>query len=306
MLVYIKNDINYTTFINYIISISQGFFMKNNNKQQGFTLVELSIVLVIIGLIVSGILVGQDMIRAAEIRSTVSQIESYNTAVNTFRDKYRNIPGDMLSTDATNFGFLGGRVGGVGDGDGNRLVQAGSTPADQMKLGFETGLFWRDLSKASLIGNDFVTAANSLSPAVNAAQVKAWLPEASIGRGHYFTIHSESGRNFFSISQVNGAAAGGIYTLATAMTPQTAFNIDDKIDDGNPLSGIVNATWSVTALGTVIVPPISGTGTLETATLDMGSCAYRVAAAPSPAIYTTASDAQANRPACQLRIRASF
>lgn len=51
--------------------------------RQGFTLIELSIVLVIIGLIVGGILVGRELISAAEIRATVSQIEKYNTSVNT-------------------------------------------------------------------------------------------------------------------------------------------------------------------------------------------------------------------------------
>ena len=53
--------------------------------EEGFTLLELSIVLVIIGLIVGGVLVGQDMIKGAQIRATVAQLEKYNTAVNTFR-----------------------------------------------------------------------------------------------------------------------------------------------------------------------------------------------------------------------------
>jgi prepilin-type N-terminal cleavage/methylation domain-containing protein len=47
----------------------------------GFTLIEMSIVLVIIGLIVGGVLVGQDLIRAAYIRAQITQIEKFNTAV---------------------------------------------------------------------------------------------------------------------------------------------------------------------------------------------------------------------------------
>jgi prepilin-type N-terminal cleavage/methylation domain-containing protein len=59
-----------------------------------FTLIEMSIVLVIIGLIVGGVLVGQSLISAAAVRAQISQIERYQTAVNAFRDKYSGLPGD--------------------------------------------------------------------------------------------------------------------------------------------------------------------------------------------------------------------
>src|SRR3954471_15989161 len=72
-------------------------------KQVGFTLIELSIVLVIIGLVVGGVLVGQDLIKAAQIRSAVSKIEKYNTAVHTFRTKYNALPGDI--PNAASYGF---------------------------------------------------------------------------------------------------------------------------------------------------------------------------------------------------------
>jgi prepilin-type N-terminal cleavage/methylation domain-containing protein len=288
-----------------------------HNPRSGFTLVELSIVLVIIGLIVSGILVGQDMIRAAEIRSTVSQIESYNTAVNTFRDKYRNIPGDMLQTDAARFGFIsvGGRTGAPGLGDGNRLVHAGAVavgnPFTERYLGGETALFWRDLSQANLIGDNFSTAGVGVTETANAAQVASFLPAASIGQGHYFTVHAQNGRNHFSISQVQAVNAGD-YTLGTAMTPQTAFNIDDKVDDSNPVSGTVVATWDPVQLGVVyaagaapgLTVALPAAATAAGAALDAGSCVS--GATLAAAAYVTVTDAQANRPACQLRIRASF
>lgn len=62
-------------------------------KKNGFTLIELSIVLVIIGLIVGGMLVGQDLINAAKVRAEFSQMEKLDAAVNTFRLKYNALPG---------------------------------------------------------------------------------------------------------------------------------------------------------------------------------------------------------------------
>ncbi len=99
---------------------------KNPNliQQAGFTLIELSIVLVIIGLIVGGVLVGQDLIKAAEIRATISQYEKYNAAMNTFRTKYNGMPGDLSATQAIAFG-LGTAATTVGDG--NSLIESTST-----------------------------------------------------------------------------------------------------------------------------------------------------------------------------------
>src|SRR3984957_20998129 len=77
-------------------------------NRNGFTLIELSIVLVIIGLIVGGILVGQDLIKAAEVRAQLLQIEKYNSAVNTFRGKFGGLPGDLALSLANQFGFTSG------------------------------------------------------------------------------------------------------------------------------------------------------------------------------------------------------
>ena len=75
----------------------------------GFTLIEMSIVLVIIGLITGGVLVGRDLIEAAKIRAQITQVERFKTAVQTFRTKYNGLPGDLDSTDASAFGFTPSR-----------------------------------------------------------------------------------------------------------------------------------------------------------------------------------------------------
>src|SRR5262249_3826116 len=79
---------------------------KSNNERhmtKGFTLIELSIVLVIIGLIVGGVLVGQDMILSAQIRNAIKQVEQFNTATEAFKSKYNCLPGNCAN--ATDYGF---------------------------------------------------------------------------------------------------------------------------------------------------------------------------------------------------------
>src|SRR4051812_42973611 len=92
----------------------------NNKHHFGFTLIELSIVLVIVGLLVGGVLTGNDLINAAKIRATVSQQEKFDAAVNTFRGKYDCVPGDCKN--ATKFGFATD-----GNGDGQVSVTREST-----------------------------------------------------------------------------------------------------------------------------------------------------------------------------------
>ena len=86
-------------------------------SRSGFTLLELSIVLVIIGLLAGGILVGRDLIHAAELRSVVSDVDKFTAAANTFRLKYNCIPGDC--TNATD--YWGTDPGGCPDTPGNSV-----------------------------------------------------------------------------------------------------------------------------------------------------------------------------------------
>ena len=119
-------------------------------QKQGFSLVELSIVLVILGLLTGGILTGQSLIRAAELRSVTTEFQKYQTAAMTFRDRYFALPGDMRNaTDfwgaMTNCGAASPAGTGTQtcNGNGNGSIDTATASG---RTGENFG-FWRQLVK---------------------------------------------------------------------------------------------------------------------------------------------------------------
>jgi prepilin-type N-terminal cleavage/methylation domain-containing protein len=224
-------------------------------KQRGFTLIEMSIVLVIIGLIVGGILVGQDLIRAAAVRAQVSQIEQFNTAANTFRSKYGGLPGDLNSAAASQFGFLA-RGSLEGQGDGNGTIEGIKGDGSNIPGGWfegegETAVFWRDLSTANLIsgnyqGLDTFTTGYAIT-ATTSVTINQWFPAAKIVANSVYVwsggFGSGDGLNYFGISNVSSIPFNSIPLSTPGLTVRDAFNIDTKMDDGLPQTGNVKALY---------------------------------------------------------------
>ena len=267
----------------------------NKNKESGFTLVELAIVLVIIGLIIGGVLVGQDMIKSAEIRSTIGQWESFNSATNVFRDKYRYIPGDINGTRAVEFG-LATRTGAAGHGDGNGVLQAcTATAAAGLLAGCETVMFWRDLNTMNLLDGFFQVAGDALgsgtggaATAITTVQVPTIFPETKIGRGNYWTVFSAEGRNWYQIANITATDNAGVYAMTSALSPFEAYNIDRKTDDNRPFSGATRAMSHASVINTLAVAAAAAAGVCVESTGNT---------------YNQGTEAFANTPSCQLRMR---
>src|SRR5687767_6913359 len=118
---------------------AEGTSMKTGQGQKGFTLVEIAIVLVIIGLLLGGILKGQEMITQAKIKNTMADFTGISAAYHGYQDRYRAIPGDDTGA---------GRWSGATPGNGNGLVLGkynSGTATDESRL------FWDHLRRAGFV-----------------------------------------------------------------------------------------------------------------------------------------------------------
>lgn len=210
------------------------------DEETGFTLLELSIVLVIIGLIVGGVLVGRDLIHASEIRATISQYEKFNTATNTFKVKYGGLPGDLEWTKAKSFGLYAITIAYYGDDNGLLECNQPNTNCP----GGEILFFWKHLAEANLIEGaysmDFV-ASNNDAGVPGARQSPApYIPASKLGRNIYWIVGSTAGKNYYGLANVGYMQ--GFYGINAdgnigGLTPLEAFSIDSKLDDGLPNTG---------------------------------------------------------------------
>ena len=274
-----------------------------NTGMSGFTLVELSIVLVIIGLIIGGVLVGQDLIKSAEVRSTIGQKEKYDTAVNTFRNKYNGLPGDLANP--ANFGLDSSGTASsstIGQGNGDGLIQSSGSSAH----GFagESFMIWKHLAKVSLI-NESISAADDYAATAITGIGDGSIPSAKIGKGSRWHASSATGFNYYLLAKITGNITAGTSAFVTApadsLTPNEAFQLDTKMDDGLPKSGIARAVTftaaSIQADGDT-TPTDAG---VVTASLNAGDCWNC-----TTGLYATATDKTKDTNGCQLRIRTSF
>lgn len=203
-------------------------------KTSGFTLVELAIVMVVIGLLISGILNGRQLIETARIAATIKEVNATRAAFNTFQDRFLSMPGDM-STATT-------RLAGCNstsfcqNGDGNSMVGMGSYPGLSAVVSgqAETVQFWKHLAMADLITGIDPTA-NWASPELGKTH-----PTAAIKGGYeFFYDPSFYGRwpahvlRLNALILVTGTGTAGIGSVS----PHVAAQFERKMDDGNAGTG---------------------------------------------------------------------
>jgi len=250
------------------------------------------------------VLVGRDLIKAAEIRAQISQIEKINAGVNTFRAKYNGLPGDLLN--AANFGMIA-RSGAVGHGDGNGKIEPCDTGLDGLgygglglHLGCETALFWTDLSYAKLIPDSLNTATDT-GINFNSGEVKQYLPAAKIGNQNSIVVTSACpmAKDFCywllrADSSLNDGVTDGFYVSSAGddtlqgMSPNEAYAVDVKMDNGLPQSGNVQFVvsmfmdgWFLGSIGTCVL--IDGGG---------NPTAYKLTAGDTPNVCALTFGAQ--------------
>lgn len=211
----------------------------------GFTLVEIAVVLVVIGLLVGGVLVARDLVHLAQVHRQVGQFAQYNTAVNVFRDRYRALPGDLPAADAASLGFTS-RTGDEGRGDGNSLIEGcqnfTQAPGEPFTLGCEMLLFWSDLSFGGLIAGQFSVATDDYLNVASFDDALQFLPPTLLGHGTVLPMSCPYSGRWYAAQRFHAVQNGIGIAYDALWTAVDAHAIDAKMDDGLPLSGSVRAS----------------------------------------------------------------
>lgn len=205
------------------------FNIRKLNKKQGYSLVELSIVLVIIGLLIAAVVKGKSIIENARIKKVIGDIESVVSAYNTYYDLYSAYPGD--DTDAS-----GRWPTLVAAGDGDSYIEGGADcrtgPTDDTD---ECNEAWQALRAALMVKGDPTGSGESA------------LPSHSFG-GVIWIWHSDAGGTLGGDAAVDfGVIGDRNYIGISNLRGQIAEVIDNKFDDGAYDSGSVRGSGSYTA-----------------------------------------------------------
>jgi len=185
-----------------------------NRPSKGFTLIEIAIVLVIIGLLLGGVLKGQELITGARVRNLISQEEGIKAAFFGFQDRYRSLPGDYASA-ATDINC---GATPCASGDGNGRIDAPNAGGTHEEL-----VAWNHLSAAGFLNGSFTFTTGDATPTDANSPKNAYSVYMQLGYDNNYGTGTPPSKH-------NVKTGGQIPVEIMA-------EVDRKIDDGNPYSG---------------------------------------------------------------------
>ena len=213
------------------------------NQSSGFTLVEISIVMIIIGLLIGGTFGGMQLVENARVNKTVQDLKSAKSSALTFKDTYGRLPGDLVNPSARlpNCTVAPCATGG----DGNRIVGIYGMYGQTITAASENFTFWHHLQAADLIS---IGIKNTTDMNYGEGQ-----PESPVGGGYLFlnwgNISLGPGAcptRFSAHGFIVSSANDGNYTTGSptdSVQCTTIRSIDSKMDDGMPLTGYLMGTY---------------------------------------------------------------
>jgi prepilin-type N-terminal cleavage/methylation domain-containing protein len=207
--------------------------LSSPSPRNGFSLVELSIVLAIIGLLTGGILVGQSLIRSSQMQAVLTEYQNYKDAALAFRDQYDGLPGDLF--DAAN------QWGTATNGNGNGQIEQ----AAAVSVAGEYAQFWLHLALSRQIQGNYTGLATATG--VRHVQVGTNSPTSKMDNAGWSIIWVDSRTaasatyfdGIFGNQFTFGATAGTAENDGAVLKPEELWNLDKKIDDGVAGSGVV-------------------------------------------------------------------
>jgi len=186
----------------------------------------MSLVIIVIGLILASVMKGKTVIEAARLRNMVAEVTTYKTAVNSFYAKYAALPGDFTEAESY-WGTTAAR-----NGDGNGKISFKNN--DGIYEGYQA---WEHLSNEQMVSVPFAGTQTT-----SVAELGVDVPKAKLGGGYFFDdadIAGFSGENLLIIGKPLASASR--LALSSALTPSQAYQIDEKLDDGKPVTGNIRS-----------------------------------------------------------------